>query len=76
MKTTIINDVENIPACEEGKTLVLFYENGEVVATQDWIVKEHIIDIYHWHKEWYDKYLKKGITNIAVLEEENENSTI
>jgi len=70
MKTTIIDAVENIPACEEGKTLILFYEDGEVVATQDWAVRERI-EIYNYNKEWHDYYLKVGIVKIVVLEEEN-----
>jgi hypothetical protein len=70
MKTTTIDAVENIPACEEGKTLILFYEDGEVVATQDWAVRERI-EIYNYNKEWYDYYLKAGIAKIVVLEEEN-----
>lgn len=77
MKVTILESVLDIPECQEGLTLILYFKDGEVVASQDWkdIRTENrgdgreLIELYNYSKHWYDDYIVNRVKKIVLLEE-------
>lgn len=77
MKVQILDSVEEIPEHKEGLTLILYYENGEVVASTNWreieIGEEKkykgTIEIYNYYRSYYDHYIINGIKKIVIIEE-------
>lgn len=71
MKVNFLNSVEEVPEKIENTTLILYFIDGEIVATQDWRMRhEEIVEIYNYSKHWYDSYIVKNINKIILLEEE------
>lgn len=71
MKVTILENVDAIPERKEGLTLLLYFKDGEVIASNDWYRrKEGYIEIYNHNEDSYDSYIIKYVIKIVLLEGE------